>query len=102
MGGAGAAGPAARGEAAELLPGETFELAHEVGREGALLEPVPELLEDAVPLALLVAGQVDHRHLALEAVEGVGVLVADALGEGVGGDRTRLLDDVAVLLRKGA
>src|SRR5580704_656400 len=56
---------------------ELFELADEVGRERALREALADLLEDAVPLGPVVAGEVDHGHLALEAREGGGVLVAD-------------------------
>src|SRR5262245_57007063 len=68
------------------LLGEGFELRDEVRREGALGEPPSDLLEDGVPLRLLVGGEVDHRHLVLHPVEGRVVLLADALGEGVRGD----------------
>src|SRR5262245_14447515 len=82
------------------LLGEGFELRDEVRREGALGEPPPDLLEDGVPLRLLVRGEVDHRHLVLHPVEGSVVLLADALGEGVRGDLAGVHDDIAQILRE--
>src|SRR4051794_11371181 len=43
------------------LARETFELRHEVGREGALAEALAGRLEDRVPLRLLVGGEGHDR-----------------------------------------
>src|SRR5690242_7291474 len=83
------------------LPGEAFELRDEIGRERPLGEAPADLLEDALPLGLLVGREIDDGHLALHAVEGGVVLVANALRERVRGDGAGLDHDLLQVVGEG-